>query len=239
MHLHCQQQAHQIGAWGATMEEIRVKSFEQFHRQVSSYSRKVDIYRGVSDSRHDLVPRIGRVRLGKEQNRANVEKVIFQRFKQRALPYLGIDPKDDWDWLALAQHYGLPTRLLDWTRNPLVALYFAVENEEAHDSAVYVLRGQPPLPKESHPNPLEYSEVGKFVPDWIDPRITAQLGLFTIHPDPEKPFSSDGLEKLVIPNRVRRGLKKTADMYGISRATLFPGLDGLARHIAWQATSMY
>ncbi len=64
-------------------------------------------------------------------------------FKRKALPFIKRDPCNDFEWLFLAQHYGLPTRLLDWTTNALVALYFAIHSgmlcthseEMADDSA--------------------------------------------------------------------------------------------------------
>jgi len=71
---------------------------------------------------------------------------------------------------------------------------------------------------------------------WDAARISAQLGVFTVHPEPEKPFSSDSLEKLIIPNKIRKRLKKIVDTYGVNRAMLFPDLDGLAHHIKWQRT---
>ena len=89
------------------------------------------------------------------------------------------------------------------------------------------------------PDPFQYSQVGKYVPDRITPRISAQLGVFTIHPEPENPFSSDDIEKLIIPNKIRGQLKKIADIYGINRATLFPDLNGLSHYIKWQRTAIY
>lgn len=222
------------------MKEIQLESFEIFHQQVQSYNKEADIYRGVTNKDYQLIPKIGRVPLRKNQSRECEEGRIFRRFKERALPYLvEFMPRNDWDWLAIAQHHGLPTRLLDWTRNPLTALYFAVERESSYDSAIYVLRGYEVISTMRHRDPFKYSQVGKFVPDRITPRISAQLGVFTIHPEPEEPFSSDSIEKLIIPNRIRRRLKKIADTYGINRATLFPDLDGLAHHIIWLRTNIH
>lgn len=52
---------------------------------------------------------------------------MLDDFKRRALPFLNLVPRNDFEWLFLMQHHGVPTRLLDWTTNALVALYFAVD----------------------------------------------------------------------------------------------------------------
>lgn len=223
--------------------DCTVASFVDLHNCVQAYGDSASttvVYRGVKSVDYKLVPKIGRLQ-GFRQPILDVsdEKLILGLFKQQALPYLDRVPANDWEWLAIGQHHGLPTRLLDWSRNPLVACFFAVEHEFAGDSVIYALKGAGQADPTTMQDPFEITGVERVIPSHVTARITAQAGLFTIHHDPRVPFESDRVDRLIIPGNARRELKKTLYKYGIHSATLFPGLEGLSRHIEWARTNAH
>ena len=217
------------------MNALEIKSFADFHAAIEKHDGRPFIYRGVRSTSYDLIPKLGRCGYDAAQMDGE-EQTILRYFKDHAVPYLDFVPENDWDWLALAQHHGLPTRLLDWTRNPLVAAYFAVERKAEGDSLVYAYHNENSIEMSKGLDPFKFSKIGKFIPRHITSRITAQAGLFTIHPNSLEPFKSPEIERLIIKHEFRGALKHTLFRYGIHRASLFPGLDGLAELLEWLRT---
>jgi len=222
------------------MKDVKIQSFEDLHAAVQEFKRAVVVYRGARTGERTLTPKIGRYKKLRSTGMEKEEKTILRLFKDQALPYLDFVPSSEWDWMAIAQHHGLPTRLLDWSRNPLVAAFYAVEKEHDCDSAVYAFRGNKYVNTEKHKDPFAETTVGRFIPRHVTRRITAQTGLFTIHPDPRADFRSDSrVSRLVIKNNFRKPLKHILYEYGIHRASLFPDLDGLSKHIEWLRTDVF
>lgn len=223
-----------------SMKDHIVKSFAEFHTVIESLrDKQKTIFRGFSSVEYELKPSVGRVSpFGQKTKHTSMERKLLTLFKESSLPHVPFRPDNDWEWLALGQHHGLPTRLMDWTYNPMAAAYFAVEKKCDDDSVVYVFWGGGTL-SDFTINPLTISKMVRYRPPHVSSRIAAQAGLFTAHPDPEKQFAHRSMMRIVIENNARREFKRTLYKYGISRRHLFPGLDGIAADIKWLETLCY
>ena len=222
------------------MQNVRITSFSQLHEVLESLKTwQKTIFRGQTNVDWPLQSSVGRLEPYGTKTHEYMEGRLLDLFKETARPFAPFDPKDDWEWLALGQHHGLPTRLIDWSYNPLVATFFAVESETETDSAVFMFWGGRTMKPEKDLDPLEIESVVRFRPPHVTERISAQAGLFTVHPNPQEPWEHKSLLKIVISNDCRSELKKTLYKYGISRRTLFPGLDGIAADLHWLEAKKY
>jgi hypothetical protein len=181
----------------------------------------------------------------------DVEYNLINRFRRHAHSFLKREPTR-WETITLAQHYGLPTRLLDWTYNPLAALYFAAESNANEDGAVFAFRpvnklsdyiGVYPdnlLIKKHVPEPLKVEGIKIIFPMMSSDRLVAQCGGFTIQV-PWKPLEAQAGEsfrrgtldivemfKWRVPKASKVEILGQLNRLGVHHRALFPDLGGAA-----------
>lgn len=172
---------------------------------------------------------------------------VLERFAKYARPQLSPLPANDEEWLTHAQHHGVPTRLLDWTTNPLKALFWAVELAAAadEDGRVWIFTPRHWRDEPLKPTPLDDDRLVPFLPKLINNRVVAQEACFVsfplpAHAEPLVPLDElagrdqdiKALDALTIPAASKRKLALELRALGMTHRTLFPDLQGIGLHIA-------
>lgn len=200
------------------------------------------IFRGHTKESFQLIPSVGR-NTHVWRSREEYEVNLLKMFCREARGYLNQAsiPTNDWDWLSLAQHFGLPTRLLDWTYNPLAALYFAVWGHPECNGQLFALRAVLKVGDKLPQSPFTIERPHKYYPNHITARIRAQEGVFVVCPKLEEPLDAVlpgnwTLERYLIPAARKKELLYDLFRLGTHNSALFPDIGGLAKRIAWQNT---
>ncbi|SFA81600.1 FRG domain-containing protein [Amycolatopsis marina] len=183
------------------------------------------------------------------------EDDMLKQFRQQVAGRAPVNPVNDWEWICLAQHHRLPTRLLDWTSNPLIGLYFAVESDGGEegdaDGRLFCLDPYELNRKNFGSRNLLLLGMDQDLDDYLlssnskqtkgpvaviaqqsFARIVAQSGVFTLshHRDPEPLEKSLGvsLSSWIIPVTAKERIRNELDALNINRASVYLDLDSFA-----------
>jgi hypothetical protein len=230
------------------IEEVSCSHFDKS----KEYSVKQEgdlLFRGQSNDL-PLLPKIART--NQHLNLIDKESKMLSELRVRGGVHRDLSQFDSWSLLTLAQHYGLATRLLDWTRNPLVAIWFACKELSDKDSPhVYILLPHWDidfLDRKTLLNPQDHFGVSILRPQMEDARVIAQDGWFTVHSISRKyntflplgalEHHAEGMVKIKINSCSKVAILKDLDRLGISYQTIFPDLEGLCKYINWQSENI-
>lgn len=244
-----------------TISTIEISTLPQFLEEVEKLPRSQHLFRGQGQD-HPLKPKIARLTPLDGRTLESMERQMLADLKRRAGSWFKdtvLRPDNDWDWLALAQHHGMATRLLDWSDNPLTALFFAVEKvfdekkaTRAKCPVVWVFRVEEDAlvnPDEKDQTPFNMDRTRVFRPNHVTPRIVAQNGWFTIHPYRRKNELHRGfipletninykpfLTKFTITPANVGDIRRMLRTCGVHVGSVYPGLEGLCADITERFT---
>ena len=207
-------------------------------------------YRGQSNTNYKLVPSLMRAEwsIQKEQD-------LFWEYERSANQLLPVRD-NHWERLIDMQHFGLPTRLLDWTTVLGVAVAFALlDGDDTTDSAIYLLNpealnllsGRNSILRLSTSN-LDFDYEGQYLRDaesvpqlpiaiettYSNSRILAQKGVFTVHGSENEPFDGDPSQfvfKLVLGKGAKKEAKEYLEFADLNASRIYPDMIGMVRHL--------
>jgi len=201
------------------------------------------LFRGQNDN-YPLIPKLGRTKQNIYFER--VEQKLISEIKRRGDKLVKKSEFDDWELLVYVQHFGLATRLLDWTTNPLIALWFSCQDvTEKKNAYVYVLKYSDnsllDTSKIKSPFTIENTEIYK--PNLNNERIIAQNGWFTAHSLKndknkfialeEEPRFKDKIWLIEIPAKHKGEILAKLDILGINHEVIYPGIEGACKYVNW------
>ena len=214
-------------------------------------------FRGHSRIDWSLMPSALRYKAVARRNQA---LELLDGFKQVAELKIPRRPDDELGWHQLAQHNGLPTRLLDWTENPLAALYFACWSHPANDGLVFMIKPvalngitgvgsglvlDPERDRRTIENYLNLTGrlstrgSGSIAvnPVWNSQRILLQRGKFTIHGSSSEGLGhgTASLAAVGVLNEAKEQLRGELGNVGVDEMSLFPELEHACRHLKRRA----
>ncbi|MBR1069143.1 FRG domain-containing protein [Bradyrhizobium liaoningense] len=245
----------------------RFSTWQAFREVIESDEYKGWAFRGQSNADWPLYSSLSRYLMGFRVHPkawSQQEFRILRIFKRKAHLLLNHLPDDEdvFQWLALMQHHGAPTRLLDFSWSPYVATFFAIERATS-DVAVWALfppglsnrpmrtlRASQKVRRAEVAPWVEGSYVRHFLPNkhrlvvvgephTMNQRLIAQSGTFVMPGVLQQPIEAlappSAVVKFVIDTEaIRRRAMPELYQMNVSNATLFPGLDGLARSLAYE-----
>lgn len=232
---------------------IKAETWSDFLKIIKDYKHErgdTEIwFRGQSNTDHPLLPSLFRTAKG-----SHLEEDIYRKYRQIIFK---IQPqqKSDWETLFDMQHNWIPTRLLDWSENLGIAVYFAVKYNKETDMAIYLLnpqelnnyskkKGIPVIPD----SPMDLEYVNNYLdkspfppqfpiairPNFSNNRMVAQRGMFTIHGDDLthiEQLCPKAVTKIVLSKNTIDDANEFLEFANINEFTVFPDINGVSDYI--------
>jgi len=250
---------------------VTIDNWNDFEKKVEKLTYRKWVFRGQSDSSWGIKSSLYRLfedfqLLFKEYKgrkrkfaKDKHERLLIEKFQASAHHFIDHlpDQEDLLEWCAIMQHYGAPTRLIDVTFSPFIALYFALESGHK-DCSVFAIKPQhfTSIDKEV----IETDDYSKFIfkpgfgsgneaffipyePKRTNPRLMVQQGLFLVpstnYQTLDKIISlyedcESACIQFIIPARLRYEGVRLLRRMNITASVLFPGIEGFCKSLRYQ-----
>jgi hypothetical protein len=231
-------------------------SFSELLKRIENARERVGIskhpawYRGHANLNYQLLPSILRCHSGLKH-----ERNLYAFFKNQSGSMIDRN-LNSWAVLAIMQHHGVPTRLLDWSESVDVALFFAI-SENKPNPCIWVLNpyrlnacstGHNMIYDDADPLPFDYYTTIRdsswpvqnpiaSAPPWINERIRGQRGCFTIHGSDVRPVEElpgRFVKRVIIPTHLVKQIRDYFKQKNFGYFEIFPDLPGLAESLVRQ-----